>query len=313
MNILNQRIVLSSYPRGMPVESDFKLEEKPIPRILDNEFLVKAIYISVDPFLRMLMNPSNESNAESRTEGPITDIGKVMAGAMLGEVIKSKNSYYPIGSIVEGMLGWQTYVVTDGWINKRHNPAGVVKCDISLDVPISYFASILGRAGLTAFYCMTKELKPKPGDTAVISSAAGAGGSIAGQIAKMLGCRVIGVCGSDEKAKWITNDLGFDKAINYKKSNNLLQSLKEACPNGVDIHYDNVGGTIMKDISKLHNYGHRYRLVGIMSDYNSIPKGKKFWSWPYEKPMFVVHDYTKDYPNGISTLAKWFKRRKIKI
>ncbi|MDC0074933.1 NADP-dependent oxidoreductase [Alphaproteobacteria bacterium] len=312
MDYINRRILLESYPTGIPRENNFRLDESVVPKIKDNEFLVKGLYISVDPFLRMLMNPSDQTNAKSRTEGPITDVGKVMAGGMLGKVIESKNQTYPIGSIVEGMLGWQSFAISNGWINKRHNPAGVTICNTSLDVPTSYFASILGRAGLTAYYCMTRELKPSFGETAVITSAAGAGGSIAGQIAKMNGSRVVGICGSDEKVNWITNELGFDVGINYKKTKNLMISLKKACPNGVDTHYDNVGGEIMQKISSLHNDGNRYRLVGIISDYNTIPKDKKFWSWPYEKPMFVVHDYTNDYKNGIKTLAKWVKQGKLK-
>ena len=215
----NKKIILSSYPSGMPTEENFKIEESEVNELTDNEFLVETLYLSVDPFLRMLMNPSDESNAASRDEGPITDIGKVMAGGNLGKVIQSKNDKYPEGSIVEGMLGWQSHPVSNGWINKRHNPAGVVVCKSSIDVPISAYASILGRAGLTAFFCMTRELKPKKNDTVVISAAAGAGGSLAGQIAKQYGSYVVGICGSDKKVEYITKELGFDVGINYKKNN----------------------------------------------------------------------------------------------
>ncbi|PPR75880.1 MAG: putative NADP-dependent oxidoreductase YfmJ [Alphaproteobacteria bacterium MarineAlpha2_Bin1] len=309
----NTKIVLSSYPLGMPTEENFRIDETEIPNLKDKEFLVKTSYLSVDPFLRMLMNPSDESNAPSRDEGPITDLGQVMAGGNLGKVIQSKNKKYPEGSIVEGMLGWQSYPISNGWVNKRHNPAGVVICNSSLNVPISAFASILGRAGLTAFFCVTRELKPKKNDTVVISAAAGAGGSLAGQIAKKFGSYVVGICGSDAKVEYITKKLGFDIGINYKKDNiDLYSELKKVCPKGVDVHYDNVGGEIMQTITKLHNPGYRYRLVGIISEYNSIPKNKDFWSWPYEKPMFVVHDYTNEYEIGIETLSNWIKNDEIK-
>ena len=309
----NTKIILSSYPSGMPTENNFKTEQTDIPKLKDEEFLIETSYLSVDPFLRMLMNPSDSSNAASRNEGPITDIGKVMAGGNLGEIIQSKNNKFPEGSIVEGMLGWQSYPISNGWVNKRHNPAGIVICNSSLDVPISAFASILGRAGLTAFFCMTRELKPKQNDTVVISAAAGAGGSLAGQIAKQNGSYVVGICGSDAKVEYITKELGFDVGINYKENNiNIHNEIKKACPRGVDVHYDNVGGEIMESIAKLHNPGHRYRLVGIISEYNTVPENKNFWSWPYEKPMFVVHDYTNEYDKGINTLSDWIKDGKIK-
>ena len=158
MTSINHRIILAAHPEGEPKESDFRIESEPIPVPGDGEFLVQAKYISVDPFLRMLMNPSTEANATSRKEGPITDVGKVMAGGLLGSVISSNNTSFPEGALVEGLLGWQTFAVTNGWVNKRHNPAGVIKCDTTLDVPVSTFASILGRAGLTAYFCMTREL-----------------------------------------------------------------------------------------------------------------------------------------------------------
>ncbi|MDA0368399.1 MAG: NADP-dependent oxidoreductase [Proteobacteria bacterium] len=312
MSDRHKKIILAAYPEGMPRESDFRLEESPVPKPGENEFLARALYLSVDPFLRMLMNPSNAANATSRKEGPITDVGRVMAGGFVGEVVESNNPKYPRGAIVEGILGWQNYVVSDGWVNKRHNPAGVVVCDSTLDVPVSLFASVLGRAGLTPYFCMTRELRPQAGETAVITSAAGAGGSIAGQIAKMAGCHVVGICGSDEKVDWITRDLGFDVGINYKTTPDIGAALRAACPRGVDVHYDNVGGPIMEAIAALHTPGHRYRLVGIASAYNTVPDGQTFWAWPYEKPMFVVHDYTKEYDDGIREMAGWIKEGTLK-
>ncbi len=309
---VHKKILLAAYPNGLPRESDFRLTEGPVPTPADNEFLARALYLSVDPFLRMLMNPSSEANAASRKEGPITDVGRVMAGGFLGEVVESNNSKYPRGAVVEGMLGWQNYAVSTGWVNKRHNPGGVVVCETTLGVPVSLFASVLGRAGLTPYFCMTRELRPQPGETAVITAAAGAGGSIAGQIAKMAGCHVVGICGSDAKVDWITRELGFDVGINYKTTPDLDAALRDACPRGVDVHYDNIGGPIMESIAALHTSGHRYRLVGIASAYNTVPDGQTHWSWPYEKPMFVVHDYTNEYADGIREMANWIKRGSLK-
>ena len=234
-----------------------------------------------------------------------------MAGGMVGEVVQSRHPGYDDGTIVEGILGWQLYAVSDGWTDKRHNPAGVVKCDMSLGMPISSFGSVLGRAGLTGYFCMTRELKPRAGETAVITSAAGAGGSIAGQIAKNAGCRVVGIVGSDEKVRHIVEDLGFDAGINYKTASDITRALHDACPDGVDVHYDNVGGAIREAIASLHTRGNRYRMVGVMSHYNEVPEGKKFWAFPFAESLFVVHHYTQDYPAGIRELARWVLEGKI--
>ncbi|MSO65226.1 MAG: NADP-dependent oxidoreductase [Alphaproteobacteria bacterium] len=308
----NKQVVLARYAEGSPKESDFRIVEQAVPELLPGEFLVRSIYLSVDPFLRMQMNPTTPQNLTSRKYGVVTDVGRVMAGGVLGEVVASHHPTFSPGEIVEGILGWQTQCVTTGWINKRHNPLGVVKCDLSLNVPLSAFASVLGRAGLTPYYCMTRELRPRKGDTVVITSAAGAGGSIAGQIAKMEGCRVVGLTSSDKKVKYITEELGFDVGINYRTTNDLTAALRKACPNGVDIHYDNVGGEMAATIMALHAPGHRYRLVGLASEYNTIPKDKPFWPWPYHRRQFVVHDYIDDYENGIREMAWWIKEGTLK-
>jgi NADPH-dependent curcumin reductase CurA len=312
MPLTNQQVVLAAYAKGTPAESDFRLDRTPVGEIEPGEFLVRSIYLSVDPFLRMQMNPTTKDNITSRKYGNVTDVGRVMAGGVLGEVVESRHPTFRRGDIVEGILGWQLYCTTNGWISKRHNPAGVVKCDLSLNVPLSAFASALGRAGLTPYYCMTRELRPRKGDTVVITSAAGAGGSIAGQIAKMEGCRVVGLTSTDAKVRYITEELGFDVGINYRTTNDLKAALRQACPNGVDIHYDNVGGEMAATIGEMHNPGHRYRLVGLASEYNTVPKDKPFWSWPYHRRQFVVHDYTADFENGIREMAWWIKEGQLK-
>ena len=310
--VVNKQVILAAYPVGLPRESDFRLEEHTVPELGRGEFLVRAVYLSVDPFLRMQMNPTTEDNLAARKHGTVTDVGRLMAGGMVGEVARSRHPGYDEGIIVEGILGWQLYAVTDGWTDKRHNPAGVVKCDLSLDVPIASFGGVLGRAGLTGYFCMTRELKPQPGETAVITSAAGAGGSIAGQIAKIAGCHVVGVVGSDEKVRHIVEDLGFDVGINYKTTNDVASALRDACPSGVDVHYDNVGGSTRDAIASLHTPGHRYRMVGVMSQYNEIPEGKDFWAFPFTDSLFVVHHYTQDFPTGIRKLASWIHEGKLK-
>lgn len=309
--MLNRQVILADYPAGTPKESDWRIEDAPMPEPGMGEFVVRAIYISVDPFLRMQMNPTTDANRAARKHGVLTDVGRPMAGGMLGEVWRSRHPGYAEGTIVEGLLGWQLYAVTDGWPSKRHNPAGVIKCDMSLGLPLSAHASVLGRAGLTGYFCMAAELKPRPGETAVITAAAGAGGSIAGQIAKNAGARVVGIVGTAEKARHIVEDLGFDVAINYREVNDMDAALRDACPNGVDMHYDNVGGPTAAAIARLHNPGHRYRLVGVMSQYNEQPDGG-FWAFPFTEDNFVVHHHTQDYRDGMRELARLIHAGKLR-
>ncbi|MDA0262525.1 MAG: NADP-dependent oxidoreductase, partial [Proteobacteria bacterium] len=299
----HRRIILSKHPQGAPTEDCFVVEEGPVPTPGPDQFLVRTTYLSVDPFLRLLMNPQSGY-------GPAAGRADVMVGGLLGEVIESNNAHYPVGETVEGLLGWQTHAISDGSGNPMHNPEGIIKCDLSI-APDVVWASVLGRPGMTSYFALLRDCKPQAGETAVISGGAGAVGSVAGQIAKVKGCRVVGIAGSDEKTKWLTDELGFDSAINYKTTEDIGDALSQACPDGIDIHFDNVGGPIAKAINDRLNGGARTTRVGVISHYNDNNDGKP-WIWPEDERMFIVHDWVTEYAAARRDMAAWIAEGRLK-
>src|SRR5437660_4314083 len=197
---VNKQITLAARPSGMPKPSDFKLVESSVPEAKAGEILVRVLYVSVDPYMRGRMN-------DVKSYAPPVQIGEVMGGGAVGKVIASDNPQLAAGDFVEGMFGWQQYAIANG--------KGVRKLDPAL-APVSTALGILGMPGLTAYFGLLEIGKPRAGETVVVSGAAGAVGSIAGQIAKIKGCRVVGIAGSDEKVAWLRDELGFDAAFNYK-------------------------------------------------------------------------------------------------
>lgn len=228
MTSTNRQITLASRPHGWPKESDFKLIESPIPTPGPGEVLVRAHYLSVDPYMRGRMN-DRASYAE-----PVK-LGEVMTGGVVGQIVSSNHPKFPDGVYVQGVLGWQDYAVSDG--SNIH----IVNQDLA---PLSAYLGVLGMPGLTAYFCLLDVGQPKAGETVLVSGAAGAVGTIAGQIAKIKGCRVVGVAGTDEKVKLLCDELRFDAAFNYRSEENYYTKLKELCPNGIDVYFDNVGGKL---------------------------------------------------------------------
>src|SRR5580658_5248788 len=228
MSSVNRQFVLASRPTGLPEESTFKMIETPIPALKDGEFLARAMYLSVDPYMR-----GRISQARSYAAG--VEIGGVMVAGGVARIVESKNANFAVGDIVDIYMGWQEYVVSNG--------KGIRKLDPSV-APVSTALGVLGMTGMTAYFGLLDVCKPKPGETVVVSGAAGAVGSIAGQIAKIKGCRVVGIAGSDEKIKYIVDECGYDAGFNYKTTDNYEAKLKELCPNGIDVYFDNVGGPI---------------------------------------------------------------------
>jgi len=279
------------------------MAEGPLPKPGPNQFLVRATYLSVDPFLRLLMNPQSGY-------GPAAGRADVMVGALLGKVVESNNAGYTVGETVEGLLGWQTHAISDGSGNPMHNPEGVIKCDLTIAPDVAW-ASVLGRPGMTSYFALLRDCKPQPGEAVVVSGGAGAVGSVAGQIAKIKGCRVVGLAGSDKKAKWLTEDLGFDAAINYKTTKDIGDALRSACPNGIDVHFDNVGGTIADTINGQLNEGARTTRVGVISHYNDDNDGQP-WIWPEDQPMFIVHEWVKEYDEARRDIAQWIAEGRLK-
>lgn len=307
---VNRRVVLAVRPDGLPKESDFRLLKAPVPDIGEGELLVRAHYLSADPFQRLRMNGS------SRYGKPV-DLGEVFRGRMVGEVVRSNHAGFSPGEFVEGMLGWQDYAVSDGSSKRAEYAPGITKVDPDL-APISTSLGILGFPGVTSYFALLELCDPKPGETVVITSAAGAVGSLAGQIAKIKGCRVVGLTSTDEKVAYIVDELGFDAGINYRTEANLPEALRRTCPDRIDVHFDNVGGEIADAILQHLNAHARIALVGGISHINDAqprlaPDLSGLLVAARAKIQgFIVYDYEDRADEARQAIAGWLKEGRIK-
>lgn len=247
----NRQIVLASRPAGMTQESNFTLRETAIPRPQDGELLVRTLYLSVDPYMRGRMNDKPSYIEPFQLNQPIT-------GGGVGRIIESHSPDFKPGDIIQGFLPWADYSVVSAQEKQKLDP---------LLVPISSSLGVLGMPGLTAYFGFLDVTQPKAGETVVVSGAAGAVGSLVGQIAKLKGCRVVGIAGRQDKVDYLTHELGFDAAFNYKDAG-YKEKLKQACEKGVDIYFDNVGGDITDEVLKLINKNARISICGQISMYN---------------------------------------------
>ncbi len=246
----NKRVVLASRPVGAVSEANFRVEEAPVPKPADGDVLVRNLWLSLDPYMRGRM-----SDAKSYVKG--VDIGEVMVGQTVGEVLESRHPKLKVGDTVLTQLGWQLYGATKE----------ATRIDTSR-APASYYLGLLGMPGLTAYFGLKELGQPKPGETVVVSAASGAVGSVVGQLAKLWGARAVGIAGGGEKCRYVKEELGFDACIDYK-AGRLRDELKEACPKGVDVYFDNVGGEILDlALARMNLFG-RIVVCGTISDYNS--------------------------------------------
>lgn len=297
----NRRITLAARPKGWPKESDFKLEEEPVGEPGEGEVLIRVIYLSVDPYMRGRMN-------DRKSYAPPVQIGQVMGGGAVGEIIASKHPKFAEGDIAMGDLGWQEYSIRKG----DH----LQKVDPSL-APISTSVGILGMPGMTAYFGLLDICDPQPGETLMVSGAAGAVGSLVGQIGKIKGCRVVGTAGTDEKVKLLTDEFGFDAAFNYKTPKDYVAKLSELCPDGIDCYFDNVGGEITDAVMILMNPGARLSICGHISMYNAekIETGPRLLALLIERMAkmqgFIVTQYAKRFPEGQKAIAQWLKEGRI--
>jgi len=302
MPLNNRKFTLAARPVGMPKESDFKLVESPVPSPGPGEMVVKALYVSVDPYMRGRMN-------DAKSYAAPVEIGGVMCGGAVGQVIESNNPKFKVGDIVQSEFGWQEYAVSDG--------KGVRKIDPSI-APISTAIGILGMPGLTAYFGLLEIGQPKAGETVVISGAAGAVGMAVGQIAKIKGCRVIGIAGTDEKVKYLIDELGFDGAFNYKTTKNYVEELKKLCPKGIDVYFDNVGGTVTDAVIPLLNVKARMSICGQISQYNiEKPEMGPRWLWAMIVKQarvegFLVFQFFEKFGPAVAEMAGWIKEGKLK-
>jgi len=301
MSTMNRQITLAARPVGMPKESDFSLVESPIPNPARGEVLVQALYLSVDPYVR------------GRLTGVTTyarglDLGEVIVGGVVGRVLDSSDPRYGTDDIVEGMLGWQEYAVA---------PAKSLRKIDSSNGPISSALYVLGMPGLTAYFGLLEICRPQPGETVVVSGAAGAVGSLVGQVAKIKRCRTIGIAGTNEKIRYLVEDLGFDGAFNYRKTTDYTGQLKELCPNGIDVYFDNVGGAIT-DAAMFRLGSHaRVAVCGQISQYNSTaPESGPRWLSQLvirqaKVEGFLVTQFADRFEAALRQLATWLKEGRI--
>ncbi len=298
----SRQIVLASRPVGLPVYENFRFQNVQLDEPGENEVLLRAWYLSVDPYMRGRMN-----NVKSYTE-PF-QIDQPIMGAVVSRVIESRSKSFKEGDIAFGMLPWATYC-----IEKTENLRRIETSDI----PPSYSLGILGMPGLTAYFGIIHIGKPKKGDTVVISGAAGAVGLVAGQIAKIQGARVVGIAGSDEKCKMLTEQFGFDDTVNYKTSKNMKRSIAAVCPNGVDVYFDNVGGGITDAVINNLNFHSKIVLCGQISLYNNTDKPvgpdilPRLLTRSVTLQGFIVRNYSDLFGEGFEHLGRWFKEGKLK-
>ena len=301
---VNIKILLAARPQGFPEESDFEIVESEIPKVGEGHILVKTEYLSLDPYMRGRMN-------DVKSYAPSVEIGDVMVGESVGVVVESQSDKFKLGDYVCVHGGWQSYVAVHG------DGPELFQADPDM-APLSTFIGTIGMPGRTAYFGLTRLGKPKEGETVVVSAASGAVGTVVGQMAKILGCRAVGVAGGEEKCSYVTDDLGFDACVDYK-AGNLDEDLKNACPNGIDVYFENVGGEVTRAVAKLLNSGSRVPICGFISKYNSrdiMNEETPFDVFGAMKPLpkhrfFVVTEWFDDWANATKELAGWIKEGKI--
>ena len=299
----NKQILLAARPDGFPKESDFRLASVTMRDLSPGEVMVRVVYLSVDPYMRGRMNVG-ESYAQ-----PVA-IDEVMGGGAVGVVVESKDPLCAIGTHLSGFFGWQEYVIVEAKELRRIDPSLA---------PLSTSLGVLGMTGLTAYFGLFDIGELKEGESVLISGAAGAVGSVAGQIAKLRNCHVVGIAGTDEKVAYLTGELGFDAAFNYKTVTDYGGRVKELCRSGIDVYFDNVGGAITDAVIpqlKLHG---RVAVCGQISQYN-LERPEMGPRWMHQLIIkrakvqgFLVGDFAPRYGEALKELASWYKQDKLKF
>jgi len=302
MTTINKQWRLKARPIGEPSADTWDYTESEIPAIKEGQLLIKIEYISLDPAMRGWLN-----DAKSYIE-PV-QIGDVMRAGTVGKVVESKLDGFVAGDYVCGHNGVQSYAVSDG--------NGLYKVDPNL-APLPYYLGVLGMPGMTGYFGLLKTGQPKAGETVVVSGAAGAVGGLVGQIAKIKGCRVVGIAGGPEKCKFLVDELGFDAAVDYKNEN-VKKALKEACPKGVDVYFDNVGGDILDDVLTQINLHARIVICGAISQYNNTTAVKgpsNYLALLVNRARMegiVVFDNIKEYPVAMKEIAGWIQSGEMTV
>jgi len=289
----------------MPTDDNFDIQSVPVASPGDNEMLLRTLWLSLDPYMRGRMS-DRESYAK-----PL-ELGDVITAGVVSQVVESNNADYPVGTIVSGMYGWQSYAIA------RPDDYRLFKVDPDL-APISTAVGITGMPGQTAYFGLLRVGKPEAGETVVVSAASGAVGSVVGQIAKIKGCRAIGIAGGKTKCDYVVNELGFDACIDYKDAD-FPQKLAEACPDGVDVYFENVGGAILDAVAPLLKQGARVPVCGFISAYNATSEDQirmpevvlGALAHPPESRFFIVTEWIDEFEDSARALGNWIKEGKLK-
>lgn len=297
----NQQICLASRPSGWVTADNFSLTAGEVPVPGEDELLIRNICMSVDPYMRGRMN-------DVKSYVPPFQVGEVLQAGVVGQVVSSNNPAYSEGDYVSGMLGWENYSISDG--SQLHKV-------VQSGLPLSYYLGILGMPGMTAYVGLFKIADVKQGETVFVSAASGAVGSVVGQLAKIAGCRVTGCAGSDDKVALLTGELGFDAAFNYKNSDSIVASIKQACPDGIDVNFENVGGEIFEAaLWNMNNFG-RVALCGMISNYNDVemapgPRGMMLVVGRRIRiEGFIVTDHAEACMEYVQKAAGWLAEGKL--
>ena len=303
----NKQIHLVSRPEGEPTVDNFKLVEAPLPAELqEGQVLVRNHYLSLDPYMRGRMN-------EGKSYAQPQPLNEVMIGGTVGEVVASKNPHFQVGDKVVGMGGWQQYQLVDA------SQRGVLQKVDTTHIPLSAYLGAVGMPGVTGWYGLVKIIDPKPGQTVVVSAASGAVGSAVGQLAKVRGARAVGIAGGKEKCDYVVNELGFDACIDYREHRELKSlsaALKQACPNGIDGHFENVGGMILDAVMLRANAFARVAVCGMIAGYNGE-------AIPMQAPQlilvnrmrlegFIVSEHMEVWPEALKELGTLVATKKLK-
>lgn len=304
MSASAQRIVLASRPHGEPSAANFRMEEFSVPKPGDGEVLLRTIWLSLDPYMRGRMNDGPSYSA------PV-EVDAVMEGGTVCEVIASHNPAFAVGDIVLSHSGWQTHAISDG--------KGLRKIDPTL-APISTAVGILGMPGMTAYTGLLAIGNPQPGETVVVAAASGAVGSAVGQIAKIKGARAIGIAGGADKCRYVVEELGFDACIDHRDPN-FPARLKEACPKGIDVYFENVGGEVFEAVFPLLNFFARIPVCGLIAQYNDTASSAPKWAGAMMRNVltkrlnfrgFIVRDFASMHGDFLRDMSQWVREGKVK-
>ncbi|MFB3117531.1 MAG: NADP-dependent oxidoreductase [Myxococcota bacterium] len=301
----NRSVVLARRPVGEVRDEDFRLETEAVRKLQPGEFLIKVLWLSLDPYMRPKMN-----DVESYM--PPMELDAVVQGENIGRIVESRSEKFAVGDIVTSYTGWQQYAIVPDETPMIHkvNPAGL---------PLSVFLGPAGMPGRTGYMGLTRVGDPKPGETVVVSAASGAVGSVVGQVAKMNGCRVVGIAGGEAKCAYAVDELGFDACVDYK-AGKLAADLASACPDGIDVYFENVGGDVSRAVAPLLNAGSRVPICGYISQYNAkdIASAESPFEVfgalpnPPEHRFFLVFEWDAEHAETTQKLADWLRSGELK-